>query len=111
MAEFDEVMRLYDKDFDRELLKSQLEMLKTDCSEPVLLSVVHKFLTDLGESRTLLSQVVKLLGLMLVMQATNATSERSFSALKRVENISPKLHEATTSCFYTFIRTLRMAWI
>ena len=43
MAEFDEVMRLYDKDFDWKLLKSQLEILKThfsDRSEPVRLSVV-----------------------------------------------------------------------
>ena len=88
MAEFDEVMHLYDKDFDRELLKSQLDILKThfsDRSEPVQISVVHEFLTDLGESRTLLSQVVKLLSLILVMPATNATSERSFSALKRVK--------------------------
>ena len=39
----------------------------------------------LGEARSLLSEVVKLITLILVMPATNATSERSFSALKRVK--------------------------
>ena len=88
MAEFDEIMRLYAQDFNQELLKSQLTILKThfkDHSEPVRLSVIHEFLTNLGEARSLLSEVVKLLNLILVMPATNATSERSFSALKRVK--------------------------
>ena len=35
--------------------------------------------------RTLLSQVGRVLHLVLVMPATNATSERSFSALRRVK--------------------------
>ena len=86
MAEFDEIMRLYAQDFNQELLKSQLTILKThfkDHSEPVRLSVVHEFLTNLGEARSLLSEMVKLL--ILVMPATNATSECSFSALKRVK--------------------------
>ena len=35
--------------------------------------------------RTFYSEVIKLLKLLLVMPATNAISERSFSALKRVK--------------------------
>ena len=88
MAEFDEIMQLYAQDFNQELLKSQLAILKThfnDHSEPVRLSVVHEFLMNLGEARSLLSEVVKLITLILVMPATNATSECSFSALKKVK--------------------------
>ena len=36
--------------------------------------------------RSLLSEVCKVVKLVLVMPATNATSERSFSALRRVKN-------------------------
>ena len=36
--------------------------------------------------RVLLSQVSRLLQLLIIMPATNATSERSFSALRRVKN-------------------------
>ena len=46
---------------------------------------IKEFIIGVGESRSLLSEVVKLINLILVMPATNATSERSFSALKRVK--------------------------
>lgn len=36
-------------------------------------------------SRSMYSEIVTLLNLILVMPATNATSERSFSALRRVK--------------------------
>ena len=87
-TEFDEVMKLYGCDFNSTNLKSQLEILKShfsSSSEPVRLSSIKDFLVNLGESRSLLSEVVKFVGLILVMPATNATSERSFSALKRVK--------------------------
>jgi len=38
------------------------------------------------EERRLVSEVVTLLQLILVMPATNASSERSFSVLRRVKN-------------------------
>ena len=87
-AEFEEVMKLYGCDFDLTNLKSQLEILKShfsNSSEAVCLSSIKEFLVNLGESRSLLSEVVKLIGLILVMPATNATSECSFSTLKRVK--------------------------
>ena len=52
--------------------------------KPVRFSSILEFLTDLFLSQSLLSEVVKLMKLVLVMPATNATSERS-SALKRVK--------------------------
>ena len=41
---------------------------------------------SLGESRHVLSQIEVLLRVLLVMPATNVSSERSFSALRRFKN-------------------------
>ena len=84
-SEFDEIVSLYGSDFNPPVLKMQLEILSTKFVTPVPLSAVKEFLINLGEARSVLSEVVKLLCLILVMPATNATSERSFSALKRVK--------------------------
>ena len=48
-------------------------------------SQVKDYLISLGHERELLSEVVTILGLILVMPATNATSERSFSACRRMK--------------------------
>ena len=85
---FSEMMDLYASDFNRVLLKSQLQILQTkfsDTPKPVRFSAIKEFLISLSQTRSLLSEVVKLMKLVLVMPATNATSERSFSALRRVK--------------------------
>ena len=46
---------------------------------------VKDFIINLDGGRPVLSKVVKLVGLVLVIPATNATSECSFSVLKRVK--------------------------
>ena len=47
---------------------------------------VKDYFTSLSQGQqSLLSEVKKVLQLVLVMPATNATSERSFSALRRVK--------------------------
>ena len=47
---------------------------------------VIKMIRSLSQSnKLLLSEVVKIMKLLLVMPATNAVSERSFSALKRIK--------------------------
>ena len=84
-SEFDETVTLYGSDFNPPVLKTQLQILSTKFDKPVSFSAVKEFLVDLGEARSVLSEVVKLVELILVMPATNATSERSFSALKRVK--------------------------
>lgn len=84
-SEFDEIIKLYGSDFNPPVLKTQLQILSTKFATPVSFSAVKKFLVDLGEAQSVLSEVVKLVSLILVMPATNATSERSFSALKRVK--------------------------
>ena len=79
---------MYASDFDSSLQKSQLQILQTkfsDMPKPVRFSSIREFLIDLSQSQSLLSEVVKLMKLVLVMPVTNVTSERSFSALKRVK--------------------------
>ena len=85
---FSEVLDLYAPDFDSSLLESQLQILQTkfsDAPKPVRFSSIREFLISLSHTQSLLSEVIKLMKLILVMPATNATSERSFSALKRVK--------------------------
>ena len=53
--------------------------------ESITLSTTKEFLTKFVEARSLLSEVVELVSLILVMPATNATSECSFSDIRRVK--------------------------
>ena len=69
----------------RQGLSQILQTNFSDAPKPVRLSSIQQFLTGLSQSQPLLSEVVKLMKIILVMPATNATSERSFSALKRVK--------------------------
>ena len=58
--------------------------ISTKCKS-ITISAIKDFLVGLGGSRSLLSEVEKLLALVLVMPAINASSERSFSALRRMK--------------------------
>ena len=84
-SEFDEIVSLYGSDFNPPVLKTQFQILSTKFVPPVSFSAVKDFIVDLGEARSVLCEVAKLVSLILVMPATNATSEHSFSALKRVK--------------------------
>ena len=83
------MMHFYGDDFNYSLLKSQLQLLhgqvQQSSHQTISLTTVKELLLKLGRSCSLLSEVVKLVSLILVMPATNATSERSFSALRRVK--------------------------
>ena len=87
------VTQFYSSDFDGYLLKTQLEVLSTDFAansesrENYQLSDVIELLKCKSEAqKDMLSEVCILLKLLLVMPATNAISERSFSALRRVKS-------------------------
>lgn len=87
---FQTVRTLYAEDFDADVLKMQLSILqaeftKSKHSKPRTLQDIKEFISNLEGTRSLLSEVVKLITLVLVMPATNASSERSFSALRRVK--------------------------
>ena len=84
-----------------QLLKTQLTVvLSTPFKERapanshvVLSEVIDFFKTCTPAQQELLSEVCKLLRPLLVMHATNATSERSFSALRRIKSF---LHSTMT---------------
>ena len=89
--EFQKVADFYKDDFNSCLLRIQLESLNASFKENKDISRVDKkailkyFRSTLPVYRTFYSEVIKLLKLILVMPATNAIRERSFSALKRVK--------------------------
>ncbi len=91
-AEFDFVINFYGSDFVSSQLDTQLQTLGTyfanNCSaqKNIQLKDILSYLQSLSEPQlTVYSQVVTLATLMLVMPATNAASERSFSALTRIK--------------------------
>ena len=81
------VKDVYGTDLDESTLQVQLQILGANIPEKMItIFDVRSYLQQItpGE-RSLLSQVVLLMKLILVMPATNATSERSFSALRRIK--------------------------
>ena len=87
---FDFVTHFYGSDFNPQLLSTQLQVLSTNlivdpASNIVLSDVIEFFRTLTPAKQDLLSEVCVLLRLLLVMPASNAVSERSFSALRRVK--------------------------
>ena len=90
-SELDAVCAFFKDDLDKDQLQAQLLTLSInfpDSSTPNLsiIDIKKVFLSLSNGQRVLLNQVNQLLKLVLVMPATNATSERSFSALRRVKN-------------------------
>ena len=86
--EFDFVKGFYGSDFDYLQLKTQLGIFAQhfQSSEGVTLTDIFTFFRSCTPGQLdLISQVSKLAKLLLVMPATNATSERSFSALRRIK--------------------------
>ena len=60
--------------------------LRTVFAETVTFDIKDHFLSLASGQMLLLSQIKRLIQLILVMPATNASSERSFSALRRVKS-------------------------
>lgn len=88
--ELDFVCEFYGSDVNRDRLEAQLQVLRAHFVNAeqgkVALADVMKFLSDQSvPERALFSEVVVLLKILLVMPATNATSERTFSALRRIK--------------------------
>ena len=94
------IKSFYKDDFNEEVLKCQLLTFGVDFkgtysqSYGTQQSLAHITIFDIRDyfqslspaQRQLLDQVCRVLMIILVMPATNATSERSFSALRRVKN-------------------------
>ena len=89
--EFQKVADFYKDDFNSGLLRTQPESLNASfkgnrgISRVDMKAILKYFRSTLPVYRTFYSEVIKLLKFILVMPATNAISERSFSALKEVK--------------------------
>ena len=89
-SELSSVCSFYKNNFQQDVLRAQLLTLCIHVSSEqqtsvTIFDVKDYFLSLSFAQRSLLSEVSLLLQLVLVLPATNATSERSFSALRRVK--------------------------
>ena len=87
--ELKEVVEFYESDFDASLLRSQLSIFSEDIPDikDINFSDVLNYLRGLSPGmKSLISEVIRVAKLIVVCPATNATSERSFSALRRAKS-------------------------
>lgn len=87
-GEVDEILKFYGSDFEKDSLLTQLHVFHTNYPMEMRSNVhdIASIVRDMSNGeKALLSQVIKLVRLLLVMPATNAISERSFSAMRRVK--------------------------
>lgn len=81
------VLDAYGTDFHASNLKSQLEVFANNVPDDIKnIFDIKNYLQQLGVAeKVLLGEIITIMKLILVMPATNATSERSFSAMRRVK--------------------------
>lgn len=89
-SELKEVVEFYKGDFNKSELETQLEIfnqMKIDAAgDAITFLDICKHVKALSPShRVLISQVIRLVKLVLLMPATNAISERSASAMRRIK--------------------------
>ena len=87
-AELDSASSFYGDDFSVPTLQVQLQTLRTQFekeSHITLQDIIQYLKTFNNAELTIYSEVVTLLKLILVSPATNATSERTFSAMRRIK--------------------------
>jgi hypothetical protein len=85
--ELEELKKVYD-DFDYDILEAQLTILRSlfKTSVPTTVSDVAYVLRSTEGASLMLSEVIRFVKLCLVLPATSASAERSFSALRRLKN-------------------------
>ena len=84
----DGVLKLYGNDFTRDTLLAQLDLFHTNYPLEGNISVhdIIKIMKAMSVAeKALFAEVVKLVRLLLVIPATNAVSERSFSVMHRIK--------------------------
>lgn len=85
-TELDSVCNFYVSDINRRDLETQLNTIKCDLSvspEDASVALVSEYIST---KQSLFSEIETIIRLILVMPATNAVSERSFSNLRRVKS-------------------------
>ena len=85
--ELDLVKSLYDKDLNYQNLEIQFQTIASSVKDDLSLDGIVSYLKTLSSTaRSIYSEIVTLVELILVMPATNATSERTFSALHWIKS-------------------------
>ena len=88
-SEFDFVTKFYESDLNVHALEMQLQIFATNFAmegKNTSIKDILKYLRNISSAqRALLSEICVIAKLIIVMPATNAISERSFSALRRVK--------------------------
>ena len=86
--EISEVMEFYNDDFNAHMIKIQLQLLPSVMTDNINMNSFKEIRNQVkllsSAKKALISDVIKLLKLLVVMPATNAVSERSFSATRRL---------------------------
>ena len=93
LNKYDDVLALYKDDFERGRLESQLCILHSNLRREIeeetggtkLKSLVRFFQTLSPVEHQFYEMVMKLMKIILIMPATNAISESSFNALRRMK--------------------------
>lgn len=113
-VELKHVLTFYGDDFDPLQLSTQLEVLSNYFSSKdkvVLSDNIEFFQTSSSGPLELLSQVTKLISLLLIMPATNAESKRSFSAVRKSRvTYDQQCHssDSITLCMVLHVHTDRL---
>ncbi len=105
-----EVMEKYKNYINEENLKTQLQILAS--TVPATINSIVEIIAYLRELATadkeLIKEVITIVKITMVMPATNSTSERSFSAMRRIKTYL----RSTILWFSMFIEILQtIIWI
>ena len=102
-----EVLQLYKDDFKEDELKAQLETLRYFPESTIdNVKELVEFVQSLSATtKTFVPQVIVQAKILLVMPATNAISELSFSAMKRVKTY---LRSTTSDCRLNHLMVLHV---
>ena len=88
--ELESVISVYGDDIDRQKLVAQLALIKSEfkvSSAKCLNDIVDFLKVQTAPMQALFSEIATLTRLLLILPATNAVSERSFSAMRVIKTI------------------------
>ena len=83
------VLSDYSEEINQYRFSTQLQILKSkfvDSNEKIVSAVINYMKNNIGVQADFYSEIIILLKLYLLLPATNAVSERSASAIRRIKN-------------------------
>ena len=83
------VLSDYSEEINQYRFSTQLQILKSkfvDSNEKIVSAVINYMKNNIGVQADFYSEIIVLLKLYLLLAATNAVTERSASAIRRIKN-------------------------